>query len=162
MHPARADLPPALDRIVRHCLEKNRQQRFQTARDVAFALEALSGSSTRDAVAVPAPQSLRWARAAAALALDRGRAAGGRGRSAAYGRRRRRAGFPSFEPKTFDPQAIFGARFAPDGRTIVFSAALQGNEPELFVSREGATLPQPLGLRRTHLLSISSKGSWRC
>jgi serine/threonine protein kinase len=42
----RADLPPSLDRIVRHCLEKNRQERFQTARDVAFALEALSGSAT--------------------------------------------------------------------------------------------------------------------
>jgi len=41
---SRADLPPALDRIVRHCLEKIPAERFQTARDVAFALEALSGS----------------------------------------------------------------------------------------------------------------------
>ena len=41
---ARADLPPALERIVRHCLEKNPGERFQTARDVAFALEALSSS----------------------------------------------------------------------------------------------------------------------
>ena len=41
----RADLSPALDRIVRHCLEKNPAERFQTARDVAFALEALSGTS---------------------------------------------------------------------------------------------------------------------
>lgn len=40
----RADLPPALDRIVRHCLEKQPNERFQSARDVAFALEALSGS----------------------------------------------------------------------------------------------------------------------
>ena len=41
----RADLPPALDRIVRHCLEKNPAERFQSARDVAFALDALSGSA---------------------------------------------------------------------------------------------------------------------
>ena len=41
----RADVPPALDRIVRHCLEKNPHERFQSARDVAFALEALSGSA---------------------------------------------------------------------------------------------------------------------
>ena len=40
----RADVAPALDRIVHHCLEKSPDQRFQTARDVAFALEALSGS----------------------------------------------------------------------------------------------------------------------
>jgi Tol biopolymer transport system component/tRNA A-37 threonylcarbamoyl transferase component Bud32 len=42
----RADLPPALERIVRHCLEKNVSERFQTARDVAFALETLSGSGS--------------------------------------------------------------------------------------------------------------------
>ena len=44
--PGRAPGPvPALERIVRHCLEKNPAERFQTARDVAFALEALSGSA---------------------------------------------------------------------------------------------------------------------
>jgi serine/threonine protein kinase len=34
---------PGVDRIVRHCLEKNREERFQSARDVAFGLESLSG-----------------------------------------------------------------------------------------------------------------------
>src|SRR4029079_9770400 len=36
---ARADIPPSLDRIIRHCHEKNVVERFQSARDVAFALE---------------------------------------------------------------------------------------------------------------------------
>jgi len=40
----RADVPPALQRIVRHCLEKNPAERFQSARDVAFALESSSDS----------------------------------------------------------------------------------------------------------------------
>ena len=35
---------PALDRIVRRCLEKNPEQRFQSARDLSFALGALSGT----------------------------------------------------------------------------------------------------------------------
>jgi serine/threonine protein kinase len=36
-----------IDRFVRHCLEKNREERFQSARDLAFGLESLSsGSST--------------------------------------------------------------------------------------------------------------------
>src|SRR6185503_10647917 len=39
------DVPPGLDRIVRHCLEKNPEERFESARDVAFDLEALSGLS---------------------------------------------------------------------------------------------------------------------
>jgi WD40 repeat protein/predicted Ser/Thr protein kinase len=42
----RADIGPALDRIVQHCLEKNPIERFQSARDVAFALDSLSGSAT--------------------------------------------------------------------------------------------------------------------
>ncbi|MBA2705989.1 MAG: serine/threonine-protein kinase, partial [Blastocatellia bacterium] len=37
---------PALERVVLHCLEKSPEQRFQSARDVAFALEALSGLSS--------------------------------------------------------------------------------------------------------------------
>ena len=51
----RGDLPPALERIVRHCLERNPAERFQSARDVAFALETLSGS----AVAAPTPPADR-------------------------------------------------------------------------------------------------------
>ena len=153
----RADLPPSLDRIIRHCLEKNRQERFQTARDVAFALEALSGSATSSVTPVR-QTSGRWLRAAAALAIVGAVLLAG----VAIGRRtgavRQQPEPPAFEVKTFDPEAIFGARFAPDGQTIVFSAALQGNEPELFVSRPGTTVPQALGVRRTHLLSISSKG----
>ncbi|HEV8376563.1 MAG TPA: protein kinase [Candidatus Polarisedimenticolia bacterium] len=54
---------PALERIVRRCLEKEREQRFQSARDLAFALEAVEGSSASG----PAPA----ADAAAAVAERR-------------------------------------------------------------------------------------------
>jgi Tol biopolymer transport system component len=50
----RSPLTPALDRIVRHCLEKQPAERFQTARDVAFALDALSGSGSGAAARLPA------------------------------------------------------------------------------------------------------------
>ncbi len=71
----RTDLPAALDRIVRHCLEKNPAERFQTALDVAFALEALSGGSTASQPPIPASPAaaverkpvLAWSVAAAAL-----------------------------------------------------------------------------------------------
>lgn len=57
----RQDLPPALERIVRHCLEKQPQERFQTARDVAFALETLSAASSvaTGAAAVTSPAAVR-------------------------------------------------------------------------------------------------------
>jgi len=44
------DISPALDHVVKHCLEKDRDNRFQSARDIAFALgEASSGSAAAPA-----------------------------------------------------------------------------------------------------------------
>ena len=62
---------PALERIVRRCLEKQPEQRFQSARDLAFALATLSGTDASAAVRItPAPRSSRrWILAAAAVAL---------------------------------------------------------------------------------------------
>ena len=40
------NVSPALDHVVRHCLEKDRENRFQTAKDVAFALSEASASTT--------------------------------------------------------------------------------------------------------------------
>src|SRR5688500_4140014 len=55
---------PALERLVNHCLEKNPETRFHSARDLAFALVALSGSSPVSAqiVGMPAFESRRWTR----------------------------------------------------------------------------------------------------
>ena len=70
-------ISPGLDRIVRRCLEKTPDLRFQSANDLAFALDTLSTASTFSAssgtaqVAAPAPRQrvvwLPWAIAAAAL-----------------------------------------------------------------------------------------------
>jgi Tol biopolymer transport system component len=50
---------PALDRTVRRCLEKNPEQRFQSTKDLSFALAALSGSDTSGAVrAAPNPRKM--------------------------------------------------------------------------------------------------------
>src|SRR5438067_11197168 len=56
------NISPALERIVRHCLEKGPQQRFQSARDVAFDLESMSVTSSTSAVKgaqLTAPRRLR-------------------------------------------------------------------------------------------------------
>ena len=110
------DVPPGLDRIVRHCLEKNPEERFESARDVAFDLESLSHVSTpTGVVAVPAaPKRARWigpALIAAAVALAAGLAAGYR-----YGKK---AGFlppPTFQQLTFRRGEVYSARFAPTAR----------------------------------------------
>ncbi len=63
-------IPAGLERIVRHCLEKNPADRFQSARDLTFALGALSGSElTRALPGRPAKTWPRWLMFAAGAAL---------------------------------------------------------------------------------------------
>ncbi|MEX0880415.1 MAG: serine/threonine-protein kinase, partial [Thermoanaerobaculia bacterium] len=49
------NISPALDQIVRHCLEKDRDNRFQSAKDIAFALSEASGPTTTSGVQLAAP-----------------------------------------------------------------------------------------------------------
>jgi serine/threonine protein kinase/tetratricopeptide (TPR) repeat protein len=57
-----ANIPPALQRMVHRCLEKNPEQRFQSASDLAFALDALSdsGSSSPAKAANVVTGGRRW------------------------------------------------------------------------------------------------------
>ncbi len=150
----RGGLPPALDRIVGHCLEKNPAERFRSMHDIAFALEAWSGSisgSTPHATVPAARPWLRWmGLAAAGLVL----VAAGRQMVAPP------AALPSvvFDRKTYDPQYIVNARFLPDGQTVVYSAATSGRSTEVFVIRADDPEPQRIGVPRMHLLSVSSSG----
>lgn len=68
--PLPAGIPPALARIVSRCLEKTREARFQSARDLAFGLEVLSGTAA-NAATLPAAGSgrFRWPREGLAWAL---------------------------------------------------------------------------------------------
>jgi TolB-like protein/Tfp pilus assembly protein PilF len=50
-------ISPALDRIVKHCLEKDRDRRFQSARDIAFSLSEQSSPAASSAVREIAPAS---------------------------------------------------------------------------------------------------------
>jgi serine/threonine protein kinase len=49
-------IAPAVERIIRHCLEKNPDHRFQSTRDLAFAIEALTDHSGPRAATLGAPQ----------------------------------------------------------------------------------------------------------
>lgn len=60
--------PPALQRVVRRCLEKNPEQRFQSASDMTFALEALSDSGAIVAAEASRKRKL-WKPAVAVLAV---------------------------------------------------------------------------------------------
>jgi eukaryotic-like serine/threonine-protein kinase len=159
-------LPAPVGWIVQRCLSKDPEERYSSTLDLAKELQNLRMhlSEAVSATGVVPVEALRlrrrvpyWALAVIALAAVLG-VAGlvlyRKGEKAG----RRSAAEISFRQMSFRPQTIFQAAFAPDGETIVYSAALEGNVPELFSIRPEYPEPRPLGLSRTHLLSISSKG----
>jgi Tol biopolymer transport system component len=152
------NISPGLERIVRHCLEKTVERRFQSARDLAFDLEALSvvSAPSGTAVATVHEQRPKWAFVAGGLVLLLGVGVAsflaGRGTGPSRGARE-----ATFKPLTFRSLPVFRALFAPDGRTVVFSAAPQGNRPEIFTLAPDYPEPHPLEVPDAQLLSVSSK-----
>jgi serine/threonine protein kinase/Tol biopolymer transport system component len=150
------DVHPGLDRIVRHCLEKNPEERFESARDVAFDLEALSGlSAPRATHEVPATP-LRSRR----VPLVVGIAIALAGMAATYflGKRAGYVPPPSFHQLTFRRGSIGAVRFAPDGQTILYSASWDGKPMEVFVSRLDSPESRSFGISLAEVLSVSPSG----
>jgi eukaryotic-like serine/threonine-protein kinase len=155
--PSDSKVPPALDRIVRRCLEKQPNQRFQAASDVAFALEAVSGTSEHPAVAaIQARPSSRWThRLVLAFAFLAAVAIG----ALAYRRLfRSEAPQPKFTAVTFRRGTVFNARFSPDGNSIYYAAAWDGNPIDVYVASHDDPGARSLGASGDPLLAVSRKG----
>jgi eukaryotic-like serine/threonine-protein kinase len=152
------NIPSALERIVRHCLEKNPAERFQSARDLAFNLDALSEISTSgrsgSVQALPREKfARRWLMPAIAAVLV----------IASWGAiyrfaHRGATTNPTFHEITFRNGTIWDARFAPDGQSIIYGATWEGAPVELFSTRFDSTDSRSIGMPSAQILSISSKG----
>ena len=154
-------ISPALERIVRRCLEKKPLQRFQSARDLAFNLEGLSGVSsssvaTGTAVAVATEQKrssrARVMQVAAGLLLLVLVAAG----SWMLGRRTGAVAPLSYHQLTFDRGLVYAARFAHDGRSIYYSASWNGQPVQLYSTLPDSPESRPLNLINSTLFAVSS------
>jgi len=148
-----AKVPATFQQIVRHCLEKDPENRFQSARDLAFALNTLSDASPirPGVVEVPLPRrtALPWALSAALLLATLfmlGK----------HWQANRLA--PHYHRLTFEQGTIYSARFAPDFRSIVYGAAWNGNPLQLYSTVGNSLLAQPLTLAGASLLAISRGG----
>ena len=146
---------PALERIVRHCLEKQPGQRFQSAHDVAFGLESLSDLSglSTTSTAPPVPSLKRWIRplAAALVLIAAGTALGALVRPAS------KESQPTLHRVTFRRGNIWNARFTPD-RNIIYSASWDGQPPALFMAQPGSTESRPLEAGLVHIFGVSQSG----
>jgi len=145
------DLPPGLERVVRHCLEKRPGERFQSARDLAFALETLS-VPTLPALRALAPRGRRagW-RAVGAVLLF----AAAAGISYLAGRGRDEAPGPAYRQVTFRRGTVQAARFAPAGDTILYSARFEGEPRGVYSARLDTGESRSLSLAETTLLAVA-------
>jgi len=150
------NVSPGLERIVRHCLEKNPDERFHSAHDLAFDLEALSGiSGPRAAAAAPASEKKRaaWLLPATVVVILAGVLAYRAGKKVGY------VPPPSFHRLTYRRGFVSSARFAPDGQTVFYAASWDGAEkPQLFSTRVENPGSLRLGLPDGHVESISRSG----
>ena len=136
-------IPHSLDLIVRHCLEKSPDERFQSARDLAFHLDSVGGASaSQRAEALMVPQTRRWQRLAAlgALALVLLAAAFELGRRLGGGSGRSAAAPLSFQQVTEQPGLEHQAQLSPDGTSFVYVGESTG-DPDIYFQRVGGRNP---------------------
>jgi eukaryotic-like serine/threonine-protein kinase len=150
------DLPAQVslevDRIVRRCLEKTPERRYQSAKDLALDLEQAAAHPLRSAQTRAAR---RWRTAAVLLALLVAAALAG----VIVGIRASRTQRPEFLQLTFRRGTIYSARFSSDGQTVVYAAAWEGAlRPEIFSARVHGPESKTFGLQNANVLSLSRTG----
>jgi predicted Ser/Thr protein kinase len=150
--------PLTLERVIRKCLAKDPEDRWQSASDLRSELLWIAESSSQTeipgtAAARPVGRPLvAWRLTALVLAAVAGAAL-------LVASRTERGPEPLvFRQLNFRHEAVFQAAFVPGGETVVYSAAIDGNTPQLFTVRPDYPEPQPLGPRGMHLLAVSSQG----
>ena len=147
--------PAALRRLLARCLEREPKARLRDIGEARIVLEAPVSVEVPATIAPVATKRPAWMLALASLVLVAIGAAGG----LAVVKARGPADQPpvTFSQKSFRRQGIFMARFAPDGKTIVYSGAIDETKPEIFVIRPEYQEAVPLGIPESHLLAVSSK-----
>jgi hypothetical protein len=142
---------PGLSRLLRRCLEKNPNERIQSAQDLAFDLETMLLPPARARQPGRKRKVIALALAAVVLALV----------SFFMGWKLESAQAhptPTFQRLTYRAGVITGARFAPGGQSVVYSAAWDGKPVETFTARIGGPESRPLGLLSAGALAVSSAG----
>ncbi|MGA7907078.1 MAG: WD40 repeat domain-containing serine/threonine protein kinase [Candidatus Sulfotelmatobacter sp.] len=178
-------VPAKLDELITKSLEKERDLRYQTAAELRGDLKRikrdLDTSRARNSGSVPvasssgisgvtavqdsashisASQAQVTAKAGlfpllavAAIALLAGLGVG-----TFLLQRSAPPSFPAYHPLTFRRGIVLSARFAPDGKTVIYSSAWEGKPLDLFTTRPESPQSQEMEPKGAEVLAISSSG----
>jgi serine/threonine protein kinase len=146
-----AAIPAGYRDVVKHCLEKEPDNRFQSVKDLAFALQTVSGSSAIRPVFVPKPkprakQTVAWIAVATLFATAL---------VMAVVLLLPPPPPPTYRRLTSEAGSIYGARFTHDGTSIVYGAAWNGKPVQIFSTVGNSLQAQALDLSGADLLAVS-------
>jgi Tol biopolymer transport system component/predicted Ser/Thr protein kinase len=167
-------IPPKLEEVVFKAIEKEREFRYQTAAELRGDLKRIkraldtsrvrAGTATVSSSGTPATPPVETAAsrrrvlvtalAAAAIALLAGLGAG----KFLLQRPLVQASLPVYHPLTFRRGMVHAARFARDGKTIIYSAAWEGKSLQLFTTRPESPESHELEPAGADVLAVSSSG----
>ncbi len=156
------EIPLALRAVVDRCLEKQPEERFQSARDLAFNLETLSGSGATNGRIEAMPPSRRIGQIPA---LAVGAALGAMivllAGCLAWWQRWppfRVPTQPAYESITFRQGSVMAARFTPDGREVLYSAAWEEEPLQTYAVSLDKLQEQPVGPSGAALFNLTARG----
>src|SRR5262245_12459714 len=153
--------PAPLRWIIERCLAKDPEERYASTKDLARDLAAARGHLSETsasgglAAAEPPPARRRRWLLPAAVALAAGAALGLLARGLIPGRS---SAPPRFQRLTYQRGTVLSARFAPDGQTILYGAAIDGRPVEVFSTVAEGHVSRSLSLPRSDVLSVASTG----
>jgi Tol biopolymer transport system component len=165
-------IPPKLEELIFKAIEKDREYRYQTAAELrgdlkrikrsldtsrvraAGVVAALATTTTPLEPAAPRSRVLVTVLAAAAIALIAGLALGHFLLQPSLVQ----TALPVYHPLTFRRGMVHAARFAPDGKTIIYSAAWEGKSLQLFTTRPESPESHELEPAGADVLAVSSSG----
>jgi hypothetical protein len=157
-------LPARLEEIIDKMLEKDRDLRCQTAAELRGDLKRLKRDSDSGRIATVSAKSpaqsetkvsnkSRWAMmTVAAVTLTAGFLLGRVTAKPAV------LSLPTYHQLTFRHGGIRMARFAPDGKTMIYSAAWEQKPTQIYTTSPESPESRPFGLEGAEVLAVSAQG----
>jgi serine/threonine protein kinase len=153
--------PEPIRRLLKRCLSKDLRRRLHDIADARLDLEdAQAQPATQLTLTAPVGRKRHLLVVATAVLLALGAASFAylAGRGSLRSQTEERLSSPLFTRLTFRQGFVWAARFAPDDRTIVYSASYDGGPPQVFVTSPMTPESRPLGLPPADLLAMSPSG----